>query len=207
MIPRTKNGLPAFACISAMQKCIRRGMEKEAMQFAVEMMHSSKAFCSMATKRLEVISHEDVDTQTQPHIAPFVKAACEQARSWWDADPAKCGKARMAVGNAIRMMCRATKSREGDHFQASIGWAEVLEHFTPEIPDWAYDQHTYEGRAKKRGLKFFREESTKLVPKPKKKDRYEDEAYRLWQLKADTPKSTAMPVASVGGLFDEDASQ
>jgi len=27
MIPDTKNGLPAMACVSAMQKAIRRGME------------------------------------------------------------------------------------------------------------------------------------------------------------------------------------
>ena len=31
MIPATKNGLPAMACVSAMQKCIRRGMEREAL--------------------------------------------------------------------------------------------------------------------------------------------------------------------------------
>jgi len=190
-----------------MQKCIRRGMEKEAMQFAIELMHTSKAFNSMVCKRLQVIAHEDIDNMARPDIVPFVKASCEQAKEWYDADRTKLGKSRMAVGNSIRLMCRAPKSREGDHFNAATGWAEILEGFKPEIPDWAYDQHTYEGRAKKRGLKFFREESTKLVPKPKRKDKYEDEAYRLWQLKADTPKSRAMPTASVGGLFDEDANQ
>lgn len=40
MIPDTKNGLPAMASVSAMQKAIKRGMEKEAMQFAVELMHT-----------------------------------------------------------------------------------------------------------------------------------------------------------------------
>ena len=29
MIPDTRNGLPAMACVSAMQKAIRRGMERE----------------------------------------------------------------------------------------------------------------------------------------------------------------------------------
>jgi hypothetical protein len=47
MIPATKNGLPAMACVSAMQKAIRRSMEREAMEFAVELMHTSKAFHSM----------------------------------------------------------------------------------------------------------------------------------------------------------------
>ena len=36
MIPATRSGLPAMACVSAMQKSIRRGMEKEAMEFACE---------------------------------------------------------------------------------------------------------------------------------------------------------------------------
>ncbi len=43
MIPDTKNGLPAMACVSAMQKAIRRGMEREAMEFAVELMHTSQS--------------------------------------------------------------------------------------------------------------------------------------------------------------------
>ena len=51
MIPDTKSGLPAMACVSAMQKAIRRGMEREAMEFAVELMHTSKAFHSMVCKR------------------------------------------------------------------------------------------------------------------------------------------------------------
>ena len=36
MIPDTKNNLPAMATVSAMQKAIRRGMEREAMEFAVD---------------------------------------------------------------------------------------------------------------------------------------------------------------------------
>ena len=62
----TKNGLPAMACVSEMQKCVRRGMEREAMEYAVELMHTSKAFHSLVCKRLEIISHEDIDTQADP---------------------------------------------------------------------------------------------------------------------------------------------
>jgi hypothetical protein len=47
MLPATKSGLNARTCISALQKAIRRGLEKEAMQFAVELMHTSKAFHTM----------------------------------------------------------------------------------------------------------------------------------------------------------------
>jgi replication-associated recombination protein RarA len=180
MIPATKNGLNAMTCISAMQKAIRRGMELEAMSFAVELMHSSKAFHSMVCKRLEIISHEDIDTQSQPHIAPFVATAVAQALRWYDPD--KLGASRMAIGNAIRLMCRAAKSREGDHFAIAVGLVSEVEGFVPTVPDWALDGHTVAGKRMGRGLAFFREHSAKLVP-PVAKDQYEDEAYRLLELK------------------------
>lgn len=182
MIPPTKNGLPAMACLSAMQKCIRRGMEREAMEFAVELMHTSKNFHTMVCNRLEIISHEDSDTAANPTIVPFVAAAMQQAKAWYAGDPYKLGKSRMAIGNAIRLMCRAAKSREGDHFAAAVALASLLEGYVPAIPDWAYDHHTLEGKRKGRGLDYFRAESAQLDPQPSK-DPYEDEAYRLWQLR------------------------
>jgi replication-associated recombination protein RarA len=180
MIPNTKNGLPSMACLSAMQKCIRRAMEQAAMEFACELIHTSKGFHTMVCNRLEIISHEDIDTQANPSIVPFVKAACDQARLWYDEK--KLGRSRMPIGNAIRLMCRAPKSREGDHFQAAIGLANELEGFVPSIPDFALDHHTQRGKAMGRGLDYFRSESTKLIP-PTTKDAYEDEAYRLWVVK------------------------
>jgi len=189
MMPPTLHKLSALACLSAMQKCIRRGMELEAMQFAVELIHSRKAYHSMVCKRLQVISHEDIDTQANPMIVPFVKAACEQSMAWYDPDVTKLGKSRMSIGNAIRLMCRSVKSREGDHFHAATGWASILEDFAPTIPDWAFDQHTSKGKRLGRGLDYFREESTKLIPPVEKKDAYEDEAYRLWALNAERKKT------------------
>jgi replication-associated recombination protein RarA len=181
MIPPTKNGLPALVCISAMRKCIRRGMEKEAMQFAVELLSTSKQFHTMVCNRLEIISHEDIDTQADPRIVPFVAVAMYQARTWYD--PEKMGKSRMAIGNAIRLMARAQKSREGDHFHVAIGLASELERFVPEIPDWAYDMHTIEGKKKGRGLNHFRQEGALLDPAPREPDRYEEEFDRLLALK------------------------
>ena len=90
----------------------------------------------------------------------------------------------MAVGNAIRMMCRAPKSRAGDHFEAAIGLASLLEGKKPTIPDWAHDMHTATGKRMGRGVEHFRTEGTKLVPAPKAADPYEDEAYRLCDFEA-----------------------
>ena len=92
---------------------------------------------------------------------------------------------------AIRAMCRAPKSREGDHFQAAIGLANELAGQMPTIPDWAYDQHTLKGRKLGRGVDFFRQESTKLVPPPEQQDPYEADAYEMWALKAKSRRKVA----------------
>ena len=170
-----------MGCLSAMQKCIRRGLELDAMRFAVELQQTSKNFATMVCNRLEIISHEDIDTQARPDIVPFVKTACDQARAWYD--PAKLGKSRMAIGNAIRLMARAPKSREGDHFSVAVGLAAQLEGYVPDIPDWANDQHTIAGKRLGRGLDYFREISTQLIPPPVSVDPYEVEAYRLLAIK------------------------
>ena len=70
------------------------------------------------------------------------------------------------VGNAIRMMCRAPKSRAGCHFAAAIGLRSLLEDFVPTIPDWANDQHTLAGRKLGRSHEHFRKEGARLIPEP-----------------------------------------
>jgi hypothetical protein len=170
----------ASECISAMQKCIRRGLEREAMEFACELMHSTKGYFTWVTNRLEIISHEDIDTAASPHIVPFVHTAMIQARAWYDAE--KPDKSRLAVGNAIRMMCRAPKSREGDHFQGAVGLRSLAEGYCPPMPDWGLDMHTAAGKRMGRSWDHFLSEGVKLFPPPAEKDRYQDEAHRLWML-------------------------
>jgi len=160
-----------------MQKCIRRGMEREAMEFACELIHTSKAFHSMVCNRLEVICHEDLDTLAAPHVLPFVFASLAASRERYSKN---IGEARLMIGNAIRMMCRSPKSRAGCHFAAAIGLRAQLEGFVPEIPDWVNDQHTLAGKKLGRGLDHFRKEGAKLIPEPTEPDPYIEEAYRLW---------------------------
>jgi len=179
MMPPTLHKMSAMVCLSAMQKCIRRSMEQDAMLFACELGHTSKNYATMVANRLEIISHEDIGL-AEPSIIPLVATCCEQARRWYD--PQKPGRWRMPIGSAIRAMCRAAKSREGDHFHASIGLRNLLLEETPEIQDWAFDKHTYQGRKQGRGLDHFRAEGAKLCPPPAKKDPYEDECYRMWAL-------------------------
>ena len=155
-------------------------MEREAMEFACELMHSGKAFHSMVCNRLEVICHEDLDTLAAPWVVPFVATALAQSRERYSKST---GEARLMVGNAIRMMCQSPKSRAGCHFGAAIGLRSMLEDYAPEIPDYALDMHTMKGKAMGRGLDHFRTEGAKLVPPPTEPDLYIEEAYRLWTIK------------------------
>jgi hypothetical protein len=86
----------------------------------------------------------------------------------------------MPIGNAIRALCRGAKSREGDHCQAVVGGQALFDGIPPEIPDYALDGHTRTGKKLGRGPEFFREVSCKLVPKPKQRDPYEDEAHAFF---------------------------
>jgi hypothetical protein len=110
----------------------------------------------------------------------------------------------MAVGTAIRAMCRAPKSREGDHFQAAVGIRSEIEGFAPTVPEWCFDKHTVQGRKLGRGFDHFRTVGTVLVPPPAKKDPYEDEAYRLWVL-ADGQKKTAKEAEKEDAKEEADA--
>lgn len=205
MIPATIHGMPAMVCISAMQKFIRRGMEREAMEMACEVMHTSKPFHSMVCNRLLVICHEDLDMVEAPEVYPFVFASLERSRELYKKNPQQPGEARLFVGNCIRLMCRTPKSREGCHFGAAIGLRSLYEHFAPEIPDFAYDQHTSQGKKMKRGIEHFRAEGAKLAEfDDPGEDVYIEEAYRLWKLKEQTGAPPDPRSKRQGNLFDKD---
>ena len=98
-MPRTPNNYAALECLSAMQKCIRRGMEREAMAFACEIGHTSARYGKMVTNRLLVVSHEDIGIE-DPTIIPLVRACCKTADELYKPD--QLGKWRLAIGSAIR---------------------------------------------------------------------------------------------------------
>ena len=181
MIPDTKNGLPAMACVSAMQKSIRRGLEREAMEFAVELMHTCKAFHSMVCNRLEVICHEDLDTLAAPWVVPFVATALAQSRERYSKS---IGEARLMVGNCdphdvpiTEVPCRLPL-RCGH--RAAVA---CLEDFVPD--DTRLGQRSAHARRAKHGPwpRSFPQRGREAGPAADSDDPYEDEAYRLWTIK------------------------
>jgi replication-associated recombination protein RarA len=89
-----------------------------------------------------IIYHEDLDTIAAPQAFPFVSASVAASQARYSS---KMGEARLMIGNCIRIMCRAPKSRAGCRFAAAIGLRSSPEDFAPTIPDWANDQHTLTG--------------------------------------------------------------
>ena len=75
---KTKNGYDFFECSSAMQKSIRRGIEDEAIFWAVELFESN--YAEYIWKRLRIISSEDVGLG-EPHISSEIWALYEISQS------------------------------------------------------------------------------------------------------------------------------
>jgi replication-associated recombination protein RarA len=159
MIPeiRTKNGYEFFECSSALQKSIRRGLEDDALFWAVEFSISN--FDEYVWKRLKVISSEDVGL-AEPLASIQINA---MYLLWKDLAKKKDDKhfpERLFLVHAVILLVRAKKSRH-------IDWQTVYafgchESRLRQIPDWAFDKHTKRGRKLGRKMAHFIEEGCLL---------------------------------------------
>jgi hypothetical protein len=67
---------------------------------------------------------------------------------------------------------------------------------------YALDMHTMKGNAMGLGLDHFRSESARLIPPPTADDPYEDEAFRLWNIKQRS-KQGRLSAPFVAGFFGQ----
>ena len=176
MIPPTLHGMNAMECISTMQKAIRRNKPELAFRAAVELIHTSKNFNTMVANRLRVIAVENIDTYERTDIIPYVDTLTRWMMDFYTTDLMKLGKVKLSCAAAIRVMSAAPKCRIHDDMVAAISLSNLLDGETFEVPDWALDGHTIAGKRKGRGIDYFAEESTKLVPQPKRKNRYVEQS-------------------------------
>jgi replication-associated recombination protein RarA len=158
---------------SALQKSIRRGLEEDALYWAVQL--DTAGYGGYCWKRLRAIASEDVGL-ADPQAAVIVRALYE---NWLDArkgkvragdegkaDPHARGEwvsgARLYLIHAVLVLVRAPKSRIVDHA------VMVFYEGDPprmEIPEWALDKHTRRGRQLGRGHAHFFEEGALLAGK------------------------------------------
>lgn len=153
----TVSGLNFYHASSAFQKCVRRGMEHEALWFGTELYNSN--FKDYVWYRIKVMVSEDVGLAN-----PTLPANIEALYQSWKEISKKKGKdgpERLQVIHAIMLLVRSPKSRIVDN---KACYYLFLRHRIepPALPDFVFDMHTIEGKRMGRGNEFFYEESAKI---------------------------------------------
>lgn len=154
---KTLGGYLNSECTSAMQKCIRRGLEEEALFWATEL--DLKGYGAYVWKRLRIIASEDVGL-ADPNLCVQVRVLyenwIEQRKKKEDRSPAE----RLFLVQAVLLSVRAKKSRMVDTARITMYQGERPR---LEIPDFALDMHTSKGRRMDRGVNHFFDEGAKCA--------------------------------------------
>lgn len=138
----TKHGFKLDEVSSAMQKEIRRGNEKEAVHWALELIESG--YARYMFKRLKICAAEDIGMAD-----PFSMVLVKQIEESWEKEKrskAEGGEAdRHYFTLAVIYLARCPKNREINDCIAYVEHERAIGQ-VPEIPDYAIDGHTSRGR-------------------------------------------------------------
>ena len=145
----------AYELMSALQKCIRRGMAYESVHFAIRLEEMNPA---MLWNRLTVIASEDVGPAN-----PLMPVIIETLKSqYFTALRNQNAADRLYLINAVLLLAESPKSRDVDELLiAAYGKMEFEGEKLP-IPDFALDMHTRRGKALGRKWDHWFEEGAKL---------------------------------------------
>jgi replication-associated recombination protein RarA len=191
---KTENDYDFGEVISALQKEIRRGHEKEAMFWALEIyLKYPKALWT----RLQVIVNEDIGI-SNPQAIILIQTLKIQYEDFLKGG--RDGSMRLALANAILFLCRSPKSREADHFQCCINQRRLQQGWKLAIPDYAKDRHTAAGHRLGRSWDHWFQQGCQLTPEPSP-NRYQAEAQGLWRTSKKMKQSSVKDESS---LFDGD---
>ena len=172
---RTKRGGDPFQLTSAIQKCIRRGDERLACIFALELAETSPSAHGMLMNRMLITATEDIGPADFDAVQ-FAAIGLRECREYY---AQKKSPHTLMLFNVIIRLCRANKSRDGVHM-CSIADYTLKTHGIPPIPDVALDMHTSAGKKMGRGMGFFIEHGSVLIPETETK--YKEEAQNIWRL-------------------------
>ena len=166
----TENGFAADEVISALQKCLRRGVVDNALLLGWEMYLTSPELEEILWSRLCVITVEDVGAGNLN--APVLVETLYQMHKRY---PRPTHDRFLFAAHAIRVIGSGPKDRTTDDM---VNWAKqsvALGESLPEIPDVALDMHTKRGKEMGRDYLFFMQEASKVVPEiPGKEQKYRD---------------------------------
>lgn len=156
---RTKHGYSFWEVTSAFQKAIRRCDEDQAMFWAVELYESNKA--NYVWKRMLIMSSEDVGMGDPDVNTRIYNLFCSYTYLVNLHD--KGLPEKLPFTQAVLTLVHAKKSRYVD-LAITVYWNKVEKEFY-EIPDYAYDMHTWKGKQMGRGREYFYREAS-LVNNP-----------------------------------------
>lgn len=187
---RTWHGYAVDEVASAIQKCIRRGYEEQALYWSFEMMQSpNKTHHSQLWNRLKVIASEDIGP-ADPAMPILIDVLFRN----WQAKKSEC----IFTVNAVIALVRSPKSRITDNAfnmlksEWKLGVIKPLPLETldetklepvmepvydkPDVPDFAMDKHTRAGKSVGRCKANFYEQGARLNNKAPIRDPYEARA-------------------------------
>ncbi len=152
----TKNGYDHYELLSALQKCIRRGLEYEAVHFAVELEEFNP---TMLWNRLRIMACEDIGPAN-----PTMPLLIDVLHKNYLSEKSKLGGSeyKLFLVNAVVCLCRSQKSRITDDLLNIVYTERELENKYPPIPEFALDMHTARGKALGKGIDDFFGEGNKL---------------------------------------------
>jgi replication-associated recombination protein RarA len=171
----TQHGFAADEVISALQKCLRRGMLDNVLLLGWEMYLTSPEMEEMLWSRLCVIAVEDIGLGN-PQAPILVETLYQQHKRYQRPG----GDRFLFAAHAIRVLAGSTKERTTDDM---VNWAmrgTALGELQPEIPDVALDMHTLRGQKMGRDYRYFMEEASRVMPEASDKN----QKYRDWIIKA-----------------------
>jgi replication-associated recombination protein RarA len=167
----TEHGFAADEVISALQKCIRRGLTDNALLLGWEMYLTSPELEAMLWSRLAVIAVEDIGLGN-PTAPILVETLFQQHQR----HPRPQHDRFLFAAHAIRVLAGGTKDRTTDDM---VNWAKnavALGEVRAEIPDFALDMHTGRGQQLGRDYRWFVEEASRVAPELEGRD----QRYRQW---------------------------
>ena len=172
MTKPTPNGFSPYDLMSAMQKFIRRSMEKEALYCFYEL--EAAGLYNVAQNRLAICVYEDCGI-ANPGLLNSIDNHIERMNKWYSS---KNGAWRLVLGNIILQACRGEKTRIADHFVCSQAARRVNGYVLDldQYGDFVYDMHTRKGKAMGRGLDHFFAEAMRIIPSTETTDYREEEA-------------------------------
>ncbi len=160
----TRNGFCGDEIISMLQKSIRRGNEKQALEAAYEMYITSPQFEEKLWRRIQVIAVEDIGFG-DPHAATLIYSLNLMRKDYLYDE----GDRSIFFIHAIRYLCKCKKERSNDHIKTLL--VQDFEKNCPlQVPEYALDLHTQKGRAMGRDIVHFYQEASKVIPEAESED-------------------------------------